>query len=51
MDVSPSQATAYIVNPLTGREAKFSNLFLTHPPTDARVQRLLADHRDVVFVQ
>jgi heat shock protein HtpX len=51
MDVSPTQATAYIVNPLTGREAKFSNLFLTHPPTDARVHRLLAAHRLAVVSQ
>lgn len=41
MDVSPAQATAYIVNPLTGREVKFSNLFLTHPPTEARIAALL----------
>ncbi len=42
MDVTPAQATAYIVNPLTGREVKFSNLFLTHPPTEARIAALLA---------
>jgi heat shock protein HtpX len=43
MNVSPAQATAYIVNPLTGRDVKFSNLFLTHPPTEARIAALLAD--------
>jgi heat shock protein HtpX len=42
MDVSPAQATAYIVNPLTGREVRFSKLFLTHPPTEDRIARLLA---------
>lgn len=42
MDVAPAQATAYIVNPLTGREVRFSNLFLTHPPTEARIAALLA---------
>ena len=42
MDVTPAQATAYIVNPLTGRDVKFSNLFLTHPPTEARIAALLA---------
>lgn len=47
MDVSQTQATAYIVNPLTGREAKFSKLFLTHPPTDARVASLLAGHHEM----
>lgn len=41
MDVSPAQATAYIVNPLTGRKANFARLFLTHPPTEERVARLV----------
>jgi heat shock protein HtpX len=40
MDVSPAQATAYIVNPLTGRKLDFGNLFMTHPPTAERVARL-----------
>ncbi len=40
MDVPPAQATAYIVNPLTGRRVEFANLFTTHPPTAERVARL-----------
>jgi heat shock protein HtpX len=40
MDVNPAQATAYIVNPLTGRKVNFANLFSTHPPTADRVRRL-----------
>jgi heat shock protein HtpX len=40
MDISPQQATAYIVNPLTGRKVQFGNLFSTHPPTADRVARL-----------
>jgi heat shock protein HtpX len=40
MDVQPAQAQKYIVNPLTGRKANFSHLFTTHPPTEARVERL-----------
>jgi heat shock protein HtpX len=40
MDVQPAQATAYIVNPLTGRKISFAGLFSTHPPTQERVQRL-----------
>ena len=40
MDVPPAQATAYIVNPLTGRKVDFGNLFTTHPPTADRVARL-----------
>ncbi len=47
MDVTPAQATAYIVNPLTGRDVKFSNLFLTHPPTEARIAALMADHTEL----
>ncbi len=42
MDVSPEQATAYIVNPLTGRKVAFANLFRTHPSTEERVARLQA---------
>jgi L-serine dehydratase len=40
MDVPQAQATAYIVNPLTGRKLEFANLFTTHPPTAERVARL-----------
>lgn len=42
LDVSPAQASAYIVNPLTGRRVQFARLFLTHPPTEERVERLRA---------
>lgn len=42
MDVAPAQATAYIVNPLTGRKVEFANLFVTHPPTAERIARLRA---------
>ncbi len=45
MDVAPAHATAYIVNPLTGRKsdraAQFANLFQTHPPIEDRIARLL----------
>ena len=40
MNVNPAEATAYIVNPLTGRKVNFANLFSTHPPTDERIARL-----------
>ena len=40
MHVQPAQATKYIVNPLTGRHVSFARLFLTHPPTEARILRL-----------
>ena len=40
MNIDPAQATAYIINPLTGRKANFANLFTTHPPTAERIARL-----------
>lgn len=39
-NVSPAQASLYIVNPLTGRKVNFAGLFSTHPPTEERVARL-----------
>jgi heat shock protein HtpX len=40
MDVDPAHASAYIINPLTGRKMQFGNLFMTHPPTEERIRRL-----------
>jgi len=40
MDVDPAHATAYIINPFTGRKVNFANLFMSHPPTADRVARL-----------
>jgi heat shock protein HtpX len=45
MDVNPAQATAYIINPLTGRKVSFANLFTTHPPTEERIARLRSQSR------
>ena len=42
MNVSPAEATAYIINPLTGRRVSFAGLFSTHPPTAERIARLRA---------
>jgi heat shock protein HtpX len=42
MEIAPSQAQAYIVNPLTGRNVSFSNMFKTHPQTTERIARLRA---------
>jgi heat shock protein HtpX len=36
--VNPAEASAYIVNPLRGRNA--SGLFMTHPPVAERIARL-----------
>jgi heat shock protein HtpX len=43
MAVPPAQASAWIVNPLTGRKVNFASLFQTHPSTEQRITRLLAD--------
>src|SRR5918992_1064722 len=40
MQVDPAQASKFIVNPFSGRRVQFANLFTTHPPTEARVERL-----------
>jgi heat shock protein HtpX len=42
MQVNPSTAHMYIVNPLAGLKAPgaFSNLFSTHPPIEERIARL-----------
>jgi heat shock protein HtpX len=40
MNVDPAHATMFIVNPLSGRQMNFANLFRTHPPTEDRVSRL-----------
>ena len=40
MNVNPAQATAYIVNPFSGRQVQFAKLFMSHPPIDDRIRRL-----------
>src|SRR5437763_3586086 len=40
MNIDPAHATAYIINPFSGRKVQFSNLFTSHPPTEDRVARL-----------
>jgi heat shock protein HtpX len=42
MDIDPAHASAFIINPLTGRKMQFKKLFMTHPPTEERVARLRA---------
>jgi heat shock protein HtpX len=47
MDVPPAQTGQCIVNPLTGRRARFARLFMTHPPTEQRVARLLGNRNPI----
>jgi heat shock protein HtpX len=44
MNVDPAHATAYIINPFTGRKVNFAGLFQTHPPTEERIARLRHQH-------
>ena len=44
MNIDPAHATAYIINPLSGRKVNFAGLFQTHPPTAERVARLRHMH-------
>ena len=39
-DATPQTAYMFIINPFTGKDFSFSNLFSTHPSTDERVHRL-----------
>jgi heat shock protein HtpX len=38
--VSPAEAHLFIMNPFAGRKVAFASLFSTHPPTEARIERL-----------
>lgn len=40
MEIDQAHASAFIVNPLSGRKMEFASLWRTHPPTEARVERL-----------
>ena len=40
MEIDPAHASAFIVNPLSGRKMSFANLWRTHPTTEDRVARL-----------
>jgi heat shock protein HtpX len=46
MRVEPSQASKYLVNPLSGSPRSLSVLFMTHPPVADRIARLVG-HRVV----
>jgi heat shock protein HtpX len=43
MNIDPAHASLFIVNPLTGRQMQFKNLFTTHPPTEERIRRLRSE--------
>ncbi len=41
MDIDPAHASAFIINPLSGRKVSFAGLFRTHPSTEERIARLI----------
>ncbi|MFP5371090.1 MAG: M48 family metalloprotease [Actinomycetes bacterium] len=41
LPVEPAQAAAWVVNPLAGDPSALTTLFRTHPPTAARIARLV----------
>jgi heat shock protein HtpX len=41
MNIDPAHAQAYIINPFSGRQVQFANLFRSHPPTEERIRRLV----------
>lgn len=41
MDANPSTAHMFIINPFAGAMGGLRSLFSTHPPTEARVERLM----------
>ena len=45
MDATPSTAHLFIVNPFAGAMSGLRTLFSTHPPTEERIERLLAMER------
>lgn len=51
MNVQPSQASHFIVNPLNGRKVAFANAFRTHPSTEERVRRLRVIEVEVPHVR
>jgi heat shock protein HtpX len=42
MDANPATAHMFIVSPFAGGMGGIRNLFSTHPPVEARIERLLA---------
>jgi heat shock protein HtpX len=44
MNIAPAQASHFIVNPLTGRNVGFANLFRAHPTTQERITRLRGNY-------
>ncbi len=46
-EATPETAHMFIVNPFTGKDFSFANLFRTHPTTEQRIERLEAMRREM----
>ena len=47
-EATPETAHMFIVNPFTGKDISFANLFRTHPTTEQRIERLEAMRREMM---
>ncbi len=47
-EATPETAHMFIVNPFTGKDISFANLFRTHPTTEQRIERLEAIRREMM---
>ncbi len=46
-EATPETAHMFIINPFTGKDFSFANLFRTHPTTEQRIERLEALRREM----
>jgi len=47
-EATPETAHMFIINPFTGKNVSFANLFRTHPTTEQRIERLEAIRREMM---
>ncbi|WP_456449310.1 zinc metalloprotease HtpX [Hydrogenimonas sp.] len=47
-EATPETAHMFIVNPFTGKDISFANLFRTHPTTEQRIERLEEIRREMM---
>ncbi len=47
-EATPETAHMFIVNPFTGKDISFANLFRTHPTTEQRIERLEEIRREIM---
>ena len=48
-EATPETAHMFIINPFTGKDFSFANLFRTHPTTEQRIERLEEIKREMMY--